>query len=116
MTSRLMKWVSIAVLLVGLLAQSSTGYRIVLNLVVCVSALVVLWEAVRAEKYFWGICFLSIAVLFNPLVSLGFPGRMFLWLDLSGATMFAVSLRALNTQPRLSIGGIIRPHQRRESL
>jgi len=116
MTSKLMKWVSIGVLLVGLLTQSSTGYRIALELVVCTAALVVLFQAVRAEKYLWGICFLSVAVLFNPLVPLGFHGRMFLWLDLACVVMFAISLRALKTKPLLSIGGIIRPHGRTESL
>ena len=116
MTSKIMKWLSVGVLLVGLLARSSTGYRIVLDVVVCVSALVVLSQAIRAEKYIWGICFLSIAVLFNPLVPLGLHGRMFLWLDLACVVMFAISLRALKTKPLLSIGGIIRPHGRTESL
>ena len=116
MTSKLMKWLSIGVLLVGLVAQSSTGYRIVLDLVVSISAMVVLFQAVRAGKYLWGICFLSIAVLFNPLVPLGFHGRMFLWLDMACVVMFAVSLRALKTKPTLSVAGIIRAPRLPESL
>ena len=116
MTSRLMKWLSIAALLVGLLAQSSTGYRIVLDLVVCVSALVVLSQALRTGKYLWGACFLSIAVLFNPVVPLGLPGGMFLWLDLVCLAMFAVSLQALKMKPTLSIEGIIRAPRLPESL
>lgn len=116
MTSRLMKWVSIAVLLMGLLARSSTSYRIVLDLVVCVSALVVFSQALRTERYFWGACFLSIAVLFNPIVPLGLSGRMFLWLDLACLATFAISLQALKAKPLLSIGGIIRPPRLPESL
>ena len=116
MTSKLMKWLSIATLFAGLLTQSSTGYRIVLDLVVCVSALVVLSQAVRAQKYLWGTCFLSIAVLFNPVVPLGLPGRMFLWLDLACIAMFAISLQALKMEPTLSIEGIIRAPRLPESL
>jgi len=46
-----MKWLSIVVLLVGLLMRSSTSYRIVLELVVCVAALVVAAQAFRTGKY-----------------------------------------------------------------
>src|SRR2546426_5382386 len=40
-------------LLLGLLLRSSAGYQVVLQFVVCVSALVVVAQAGRAGKYLW---------------------------------------------------------------
>jgi hypothetical protein len=111
-----MKWVSIVVLLVGLLVQSSTSYRIVLELVVCVAALAVVAQAIRTGKYLWGAGFVSIAVLFNPVAPFTLSGSMFLWLDLACVATFALSLAVLKTKPVLSVQGIIHPHRRSESL
>jgi hypothetical protein len=116
MTAKFMKWLSIVALLVGLLAQSSASYRIVLELVVFVAALVVVVQAFRTGKYLWAAGFVSIAVLFNPVAPLSFPDRLFLWLDLTCLAAFAFSLAGLKTQPRLSITGIIHPGRRSESL
>jgi len=116
MTPRIMKWLSMAILFVGLLAQSSSIYRIVLDLVVCVAALVVFYQAIQSEKYLWAIGFFSIAVLFNPAVPLTLSTRVFFWLDLSCIMTFAISLAAVRSEPRLSISGIIAPHRRIESL
>jgi hypothetical protein len=116
MTPRIMKWLSMAILFVGLLAQSSSGYRIVLDLVVCVAALVVFYQAIQSDKYLWAAGFFSIAVLFNPAVPLTLSGRVFFWLDLACIMTFAISLAALRSRPRLSISGIISPHRQIESL
>ena len=114
--TRIMKWASIAVLLLGLLVRSSASYRLVLELVVCVAALAVVAQAFRTGKYLWGAGFASIAVLFNPVAPFTLSGRTFLWLDLACVATFALSLAALKTKPRLSISGIINPLQRIESL
>jgi hypothetical protein len=111
-----MKWLSIVVLLAGLLMRSSTSYRITLELVVCVAALAVVAQAFRTGKYLWSVGFVSIAVLLNPVAPFTFPGRMFLWLDLACVATFAVSLAVLKTKPLLSTQGIIRPHRQTESL
>ena len=116
MVTRFMKWLSIVALLLGLLMRSSVSNRIVLEFVVCVAALAVVAQAFRTGKYLWGAGFLSIAVLFNPVVPVTLSGRMFLWLDLACLTTFLVSLAALKAKPLLSIQGIIHPHRRIESL
>jgi len=77
MITRFMKWLSIVALLLGLLMQSSVGYRILLELVVCVAALVVFAEAFRIGKYIWAAVLLSIAVVFNPVAPLRFPEGCF---------------------------------------
>jgi hypothetical protein len=116
MVTRFMKYLSIVALLLGLLVRSSANYRLVLEFVVCVAALAVVAQAFRTGRYFWGAGFVSIAVLFNPVAPITLSGRTFLWLDLACLATFALSLAALKTKPRLSIAGIINPHQRIESL
>jgi hypothetical protein len=116
MVTRFMKWLSIVVLLVGPLMSSSATYRIVLELVVCLAALVVVAQAFRMGKYVWGVGFVSIAVVFNPAVPFGFSGAAYLWLSLACVAAFASSLAVLRTEPLLSIQGIIHPHRRIESL
>jgi hypothetical protein len=116
MSSRIMKWLSVATLLGGLLAQASIGYRMLLNLIVCVAALVVFGEAFQMKKYFWALGFVSIAVVFNPLVPLTLSKGVFLGLDLACIMAFAMSLAMLRSTPRLSVSGIIHPTRRIESL
>jgi hypothetical protein len=116
MVTRLMKWLSIVALLLGLLMRSSASYRIVLEFVVCVAALAVLTQAFRAGKYLWGAGFVSVAVLFNPVAPFTLSRGMFLWLDLACVATFALSLAVVKTKPLLSIQGIIHPHRRTESL
>ncbi len=116
MSSRIMKWLAVTVLLGGLLAPSSAGYRMLLDLVVCGAALVVIGEAFRTKRYLWGMAFMSVAVLFNPLVPLMLTKGAFLGLDLACVATFSISLVMLRTTPRLSVSGIINPHRRIESL
>ena len=63
MFTKLTKWLSIVALLLGAFLTSSVSYRICLEMVVCLSALVVMVQAFRIGKYFWGIGFGAIAVL-----------------------------------------------------
>ena len=106
MFTKLMKWFSVVVLLLGKFLRSSTTYRIGLEMVVCVAAVVVLAQAFRIRKYFWGVGFAAIAVLFNPAVPVALSHRIFLLLDLVCIGAFLVSLTALQWQPTLSIPSI----------
>ena len=49
------------------------SHRAVLGIVVCVSGLLVVTQAIPSSKYFWAAGFLGIAVLFNPIVPLRCP-------------------------------------------
>jgi len=95
MLTKLMKYLSIMALFVGALMGSSAGYRIILELVVCVAALIVVAQAFRIGKYFWGIAFAAIAVLFNPAVPVTLSQKAFLLSDLVCISVFIVSLTAL---------------------
>ena len=106
MFTKLTKWLSIMALLVGAFLTSSAIYRIGLEMVVCVAALVVVVQAVRIGRYFWGIGFAAIAVLLNPAVPIALSHKAFLWLDWVCTGAFLVSLAALQWQPVLSIPSI----------
>lgn len=106
MFTKFMKWLSIMALLIGTLLGSSAGYRIILQLVVCVAALMVVAQAFRMGKYFWGIAFAAIAVLFNPAVPVTLSQMVFLLLDLVCTGAFLGSLTALRWPRTLSAPSI----------
>ncbi len=116
MLTKIMKWVSLGVLLLAVLWGSSASYQILLEFVICAGSLLVVLQASRAGKYFWAAGFLAIAVLFNPVVPVALSREIFLWLDWVCLAAFLVSLAALKRQPRLSIPPIINRTPRSESL
>ena len=103
MLTYIMKWFSIAVLLLALFGRSSAGYLLVLQFVVCGAAIMVAWEAYRSERQVWAIGFVAIAVLFNPFQSLTYSREMFLWLDLLSMATFLASLAVLKAKPKFSM-------------
>jgi len=113
MLTTIMKWVSIAVLLFGLLGNlpvgsqewsvRNGGYLELFNMLVCLSALLVVAEGFRGRKYFWALGFVAIAVLFNPIVPVTLPRKMFLGLDSVCILTFLVSLALSKRQPMLTV-------------
>jgi hypothetical protein len=97
--SKVVKWVSITALVLGLFLSTSSGYRIALEIIVCVAGLVVVMEAVRTGKFFWGIGFVTLATLFNPVVPVPISQKAFLWLDVVCLMAFLSSLGSRQSQP-----------------
>jgi hypothetical protein len=93
-----MKWISIAVLLLAALRLPSAGYQVLLEFVVCASGLLVITQAIRADKFLWAAGFTVIAVLFNPLVPVAIARQKFLWLDGVCLVAFLASLVVLKKQ------------------
>ena len=116
MHTKLMKWLSVAALLLAGLGLPLGSNRIVLEIVVCVSALVVVTQAIRAGKYLWAVGFSAIAVLFNPMVPIVLSGKTSLLVDWVCLLAFLVSLFALRIQPTFSIPSITHRGPRTESL
>ena len=108
MLSTIMKWVCIAALLLAAISwRSTTDYRLLLDFVVCMGAIVVAMQAVQETKYLWAAGFVGMALLFNPVVPLLRPsGDLFLLMIFVCIAPFAISLAALKTQPLLSIPSI----------
>jgi len=104
--TKIMKWISIAALLVSLFWRPFGEHRTVLQFAVWVGAVVVFVQALRAGKYFWIGAYFAVAGLFNPIRPVAFSPSMFLILDAITLVLFLVSLDRLETKPRLSIASI----------
>jgi hypothetical protein len=118
MFAKIMKWASIAALLLAAISwRSAPNYQLLLEFVVCMGAVVVVMQAVREKKYGWAAGFVAIALLFNPVVPVPRPaGDLFLLMIFVCFVPFAVSLAALKTQPTLSIPSITDRKPGSESL
>lgn len=118
MRTRLVKWFCIAVLFVAfVLWQWIAGYEFPLRLLVCSGAAVVAVQAFHSASNRWAMCFLSIALLFNPAIPLiPLANRLGLVAIVLAAAAFAVSLIKLKSQPLLSIASITDRNPGSESL
>jgi len=122
----IMKLVSIVVLLFGFFGNlpvgsqewsvRNGGYLELFNMLVCLSALLVVAEGFRGHKYFWALGFVAIAVLFNPFVPVTLPRKMFLGLDSVCILTFLVSLALSKRRPILTVPSIANGRPRSESL
>jgi hypothetical protein len=99
MAAKIMKWASIAALLMtALFWRPATNYQLLLGSVVCMGAIVVVRQAIQARKYFWSAAFVAIAVLFNLMVLVLKPsGTLSLLIDLVCIAPFVISLSASKT-------------------
>jgi len=116
MLTKMMKWLSIVVLLPAVFWQPSAGYQLALQFVVCGGAMLVALQAVRGEKYVWAIGFVGIAMLFNPFQPLAFSRAVFLSLGWVSVATFLVSLAALKAQPGLAVPSITGQSRRDHEL
>ncbi len=126
MLTAIMKWVSIAILLLGFFENlpvgsqewsvRNGGYLELFNMLVCLSALLVVAEGFRGHKYFWASGFVAIAVLFNPILPVALSRKMFLGLDSVCILTFLVSLALSRGQPLLTVPSISDGRLRSESL
>jgi len=126
MLTAIMKWVSIAILLLGFFENlpvgsqewsvRNGGYLELFNMLVCLSALLVVAEGFRGHKYFWASGFVAIAVLFNPILPVALSRKMFLGLDSVCILTFLVSLALSKRRPILTVPSITNGRPRSESL
>jgi hypothetical protein len=103
----IMKWFSVVSLLLAAFWRTSLNFQLFLEIMICVAAVLVVVQAVRARKYWWVAGFLVITVLFNPVVPVELPGRFYLLLDLSCLMAFLASVVAVRPRPILSIPSIV---------
>ena len=106
MFTKIVKFVCAGVLLIASFWVATPGVKILLDIVVSVGALMVATQAVAWSKYLWAGGFVTIAVLFNPIMPVALSRNVFLGLDLACLLAFLISLEALKSQPILSIPSI----------
>jgi hypothetical protein len=112
-----MKWTSL-VALIGALGfwRPAGGYAIMLQFVICLSAILVAFQAARSGKQLWATAFAGLALLFNPVVTVPISQSVFLWINVLCFTMFLASVKFVKTVPKLSIPSITDPGPRSQSL
>jgi hypothetical protein len=118
MRTRVVKWLCVAALFVAfVLWQRIADYEFLLRAVVCSGAAVVAVQAFHSAKHSWTICFLTIALLFNPAIPV-FPlaNTVGLVAIVLAAAAFAVSLNKLKSVPLLSMPSITDRNPGSESL
>ncbi len=118
MRTRLVKWVCIAALFVALVSwQWIASYEFLLESLVSLCAGIVAVQAFHLGRNRWMICFISIALLFNPAIPvLPLANKLGLLAMLLTAAAFAVSLTKLKPQPLLSMPSITDRNPGSESL
>jgi hypothetical protein len=92
-----MKWGAIVGLLLAAISwNAGPNYRLLLDLVVSVGAIVVVRQAVRAKQYLWACGFVGMALLLNPIVPVFTPaGNLMLLLFLVGLSPIVMTFAAL---------------------
>ncbi len=118
MRTRIVKWVSIAALLLAAVFWSAAAnYQLALNVIVSLAAAVVAVQAVEAKKYRWAASFLVIALLFNPAIPVfGLAGGLSFFLIVLSIAPFALSLAALKPPRLLAVPSITDRSSESESL
>ncbi len=108
MHTEVMKWVSIAALLLTVVFWRSAGsYQSELNVVIALASGVILIQAFRATRYVWAAGFLAMGIFFNPVVPVfRLAGDFGLAAVVLAIPPFAMSLIALRPRPLLSIPSI----------
>ncbi len=118
MRTRLVKWSCIALLFAAIaLWQWIAGYEFPLRLLICSGAAVVAVQAFHSARHGWAMCFVLIALLFNPAIPvLALASRRGFVVIVFATAAFAVSLMKLKSQPLLSIASITDRNPGNESL
>jgi Family of unknown function (DUF6804) len=106
MFTKIMKFVCAGVLLLTAFWVATPGVKILLDIVICVGALMVAMQAVARSKHLWAGGFVVIAVLFNPVLPIALSRNVFFVLDVTCLLAFLISLETLKSQPVLSIPSI----------
>ena len=112
MYTQVMKWASIAALLLAVVFWGSAPtFQIELNAVVSVAAAIVLVQAIHARKYRWTPGFLAIALVFNPAMpAFRLAGALSFLLVVLAIAPFAISLIELRPHALVSIPSITDPN------
>jgi hypothetical protein len=106
MFTQFMKWASVAVLLAAVSWHPSLGYALIMQLVVCITAIMVGAQSFRMRKAVVATVFMLVAALFNPILPVGLSRTMFVGVGTVSLALFLFSILTFRQQPRLSVASI----------
>ena len=97
MLTKIVKYGSVAVVLLASLSwHSGTNGQLLLDLALCMIAVVMVQQAVRARQYFWVSGIVGTFLLLNPVAPALTPaGNLMLLLFLVGLSPFLITFAAL---------------------
>jgi hypothetical protein len=95
--AKTIKWGSVAGLLLASMSwRSGTNYQLLLDLIVCMGAVVMVQQAVRSREYLWAAALTGTVLLLNPVVPLFTPaGNLIFFLFLLALSPFVIGFAAL---------------------
>jgi len=97
MVTRIIKLVSIPVLLIAsIFARYAAGYEFLVNLAICLGAVVLVQRAVQLKRYYWAAGFVLVAAVFSPL---SLVVKIFLLMGLTCTATFVTLFAAFRTHP-----------------
>jgi hypothetical protein len=97
MVIKIIKRVSLPVLLIAsIFSLSAASYEFLVDVVICLGAMIFVQRAVRLKEYFWAAGFVAIAVVFSPLLLVV---KIFLLMGFTFIPTFVTLLAAFRTQP-----------------
>lgn len=95
--TRVSQWLSFPILLVVALCSRSAGrYELLLDILVCMGAVVAVRWAVGQKEYYFAAGFVGIALVFIPLLLLV---KIFLFISIACVATFIAVLAAFKPQP-----------------
>ena len=94
---KIVKWVTIPGLLIASLFGCCTArYEPLVDIAICLGAILFLQRAIRLKQYFWSAGFIAIVVVFMPLSLIV---KIFLLMGFTCIATFANLSAAFRTQP-----------------
>jgi ATP/ADP translocase len=91
----IIKRVSIPTLLVAsVFSRFSANFELLVDIVICMGALIFIQRAIRAEKYLWATGIVPIVVVFSPI-----PPALQIFLLMGITEIFLTMLAVFRTQP-----------------
>ena len=94
---RIIKWVSIPVILIAsIFARYAAGYELLVNLAICLGAAICVQRAAQSREYFWAAGFIAVVVVFSPLLLVD---KIFLLMGLTCVATFITLFAAFRTHP-----------------
>jgi uncharacterized membrane protein YccC len=116
MGTMILKYAAIAALVIAALLKPTMTLQTLLGFVICGSGAAVAVQAMRAKKYVWAALFLSIALIFNPVLTVSFGQSRHLPLSAGCLVAFVLSLFLLHNVPKKTIASITEQNPESESL
>lgn len=106
MLTKIMKWASVAALLLAILWHSSQGLALIVQFVVCAAAVMAVVQGFQMGKAGAIVVFIAIAALFNPIVPVGLSPAILRGTETVCLGLFLLSVLTFRQQPRFSLASI----------